>query len=59
MKLVSRFEAATRSTDELHGLLREAQLAFAAAPRSSQKRREVLDSIRNIENELAVRPPGL
>jgi hypothetical protein len=43
----------------LHGLLREAQLAFAAAPRSSQDRREVLDSIRNIEDELAIRPPGL
>jgi len=33
-------------------------LAFAAAPRGSQERRDVLESIRNIENELAVRPPG-
>jgi hypothetical protein len=59
MKLVSRFEAASRSTAELHGLLREAMLAFAAAPRSSQARRDALVSIRNIENELAMRPPGL
>ncbi|MCF3932870.1 hypothetical protein L1787_05505 [Acuticoccus sp. M5D2P5] len=59
MKLVSRFEAASLSTGALHGLLGEALLAFAAAPRSSQERREVLASIRNIENELAVRPPGL
>lgn len=59
MKLVSRFEAATRSTAELHGLLGQAQLAYAAAPRSSQERRDALVSIRNIENELAIRPPGL
>jgi hypothetical protein len=58
MKLVSRFEAATCSTAELHGLLGESQLAFAAAPRGSQERRDVLESIRNIENELAARPPG-
>ncbi|WP_041544910.1 MULTISPECIES: hypothetical protein [Chelativorans] len=59
MKLVSRFEAASRSTAELNGLLGEAMLAFAAAPRSSQERRDALASIRNIENELAIRPPGL
>lgn len=59
MKLVSRFEAATLSTGELHGLLGEAMLAFAAAPRCSQERRAVLESIRTIENELAIRPPGL
>lgn len=58
MKLVSRFEAASLGTAELHGLLSEAMLAFAAAPRGSQERRDVLESIRNIENELAVRPPG-
>jgi hypothetical protein len=59
MKLVSRFEAATCSTAELHGLLGQAQLAFAAAPRASQERRDVLESIRNIESELATRAPGL
>lgn len=59
MKLVSRFEAASLSTAELHGLLGQALLAFAVAPRSSQERRDVLESIHNIENELAVRPPGL
>jgi hypothetical protein len=59
MKLVSRFEAASRSTAELNGLLREAMLAFATAPRSSQERRDALTTIRNIENELAIRPPGL
>ncbi|TPE46480.1 hypothetical protein [Amaricoccus solimangrovi] len=57
MKLVSRFEAASCSTAELHGLLGEALRAFAVAPRGSQERRDVLESIRNIENELAIRPP--
>ena len=59
MKRVSRFEAASLSTAELSGLLSEALRAFAVAPRGSQERRDVLDSIRNIENELATRAPGL
>lgn len=58
MKLISRFEAATRSTVELYGLLGQAQLAFANAPRGSDDRRDALESIRNIENELATRAPG-
>lgn len=57
MKLVSRFEAASRSTAELHGLLAEAFNAFANAPRSSQARRDALQSMRNIEDELAMRLP--
>jgi len=59
MKLVSRFEAASRNTAELHGLLNEALRAFTAAARGSQERRDALESIRNIEDELAVRAPGL
>lgn len=59
MTLVSRFEAASRSTAELHGLLAEAFNAFAAAPRGSQERRDALASMRNIEDELAARRPGL
>ena len=59
MKLVSRFEAASRSTAELHGLLAEAFNAFASAPRSSQERRDAVASMRNIEDELAARGPGL
>ncbi len=58
MKFVSRFEAATCSSAELHGLLGLAQLAFAAAQRGSQERRDVLETIRNIENELATRAPS-
>lgn len=59
MKLVSRFEAASRSTAELHGLLTEAFNAFAIAPRGSYERRHALLSMRNIEDELAARAPKL
>ena len=59
MTLVSRFEAASRSTAELHGLLAEAFNAFVAAPRGSQERRDALQSMHNIENELVTRAPGL
>ena len=48
MKLVTRFEAASRSTAELHGLLREAFNAFAAAPRGSIERDNALASMHNI-----------
>ena len=58
MKLVSRFEAASRSTAELHGLLRQAFNAFAAAPRGSEDRRNALASMRNIEAELSCRRPS-
>lgn len=57
MKLVSRFDAAKRSTIELHGLLGAALIAFANAARGSQERRAAQESIRNIENELAKRSP--
>ena len=57
MKLVSRFEAASRSTAELHGLYKEAFNAFAAAPRGSEERRTALSSLENIEIELASRTP--
>jgi len=59
MKLVTRFEAASRSTADLHGLLREAFNAFAAAPRGSEERRIALASMEAIEAELASRQPGL
>ena len=59
MKLVTRFEAASRSTAELHGLLAEAFNACASVPRSSQERRDALATMRNIEDELACRRPGL
>ncbi|MEO9827649.1 MAG: hypothetical protein ABJF50_24905 [Paracoccaceae bacterium] len=57
MKIISQFEAATRSTTELHGLFKEAFSAFAAAPRGSEERRHALNSLENIEAELASRTP--
>ena len=57
MKLISRFEAATRRTFELYGLRKEAFIAFSAAPRGSQQQRNALTSMRNIERELASRLP--
>ena len=58
MTLLTRFEAATRSTTELYGLRREAFIAFAAAPRGSQAQRDALTSMRSIEAELASRVPA-
>lgn len=59
MKLISRFEAASRSTAELHGLLTKAFTAFAAAPRGSEQRRDALASMPNIEDELETRTPSI
>ena len=58
MKLLTRSEAAKRSTVELYGLRRAAFFAFTAAARGSQEQRNALSSMRNIEAELAIRPPG-
>ncbi|MCR9196527.1 MAG: hypothetical protein NXH88_17445 [Hyphomonas sp.] len=58
MKLITRFEAATLSTVQLYGLRKEAFIAFAAAPRDSHEQRNALASMRNVEAELAIRPPG-
>ena len=58
MKLVSRFEAATRSTAELFSLRKEAFIAFSAAARGSQEQRDALASMKSIERELAKRSPS-
>lgn len=58
MKLISCFDAATRSTAELFCLRKEAFIAFSAAPRGSQEQRNAFASMRNIERELASRSPA-
>jgi hypothetical protein len=58
MKLVSKFQAATLGTAELFGLRKEAFIAFAAAPRGSQKQRDALATMFVVENELAKRSPA-
>ena len=59
MKLITKFQAATQSTPELHALYREAFNTFAHAKRGSIERTNARGSLQNIEAELAVRPPGL
>ena len=55
MRLVTCFEAASRTTAELHGLYKEAFNAAATAKPGSQELANALQSLRNIEAELAVR----
>ena len=55
MKLITRFDAASRSTPELLALHTETLRAFTSAARGSQERRDALASLHNIECELAVR----
>lgn len=55
MKLVTRFELATKNDNELRGLLREAFNTLAGSEPYSQQRRNALASIENIQNELASR----
>ncbi|WP_340149021.1 hypothetical protein [uncultured Sneathiella sp.] len=59
MKLITRFEAASRSTAELHALYREAFNSAASAQCGSQERDNALASLHSIKAELAVRSPGL
>jgi hypothetical protein len=56
MKLITRFELASKSIGELHALHREALKAFAAAARGTQERRDALVSVANLESEIRSRP---
>lgn len=55
MKLVCKFELATKSKNELHGLLREAFNELAKSEFGSHERQNALASIENIQNELTCR----
>lgn len=57
MKLLSRFELASKPISELHALHREALKAFARAARGTQERRDALATIANIEGAIAARSP--
>jgi hypothetical protein len=56
MKLLTRFELASKSTGELHALHREALKVFNAAARGTQERRDVLEMLANLETEIQSRP---
>lgn len=55
MKLLTRFELASKSTSELHALHTDALEAFYAASRGSQERRDALASLTNLEAEIRLR----
>lgn len=56
MKLVTRFELATRSTRELHALIRVLFNELANSAPESAERRNALASLENVHAELACRP---
>lgn len=56
MKLLTRFELASKRTSELDALHREALKAFNAATRGTQERRDALATLANLEAELSLRP---
>ena len=58
MKLITRYEAARLSLEDLQGLFKQAFNAVANAPRGSQERANALNSLETIERELSTRGPG-
>ena len=55
MKLITRFELATKNTHELHALFRKVSNELAASTAHSHKRRNALVSLENVQRELAER----
>ena len=53
MKLITRFELATKSGDELHALLRHAFNELAKSKLYSHEQRNALASIENIQREIS------
>lgn len=58
MKLVTRFELASKSKGELHALLCNIFNTLACSRLSAPERRNALASLENILSELGVRPPS-
>ena len=56
MKLITRFELASRPTRELHALKRELFNALARTAPDSHERRIALASLENVQAELSIRP---
>lgn len=55
MKLITRFELAAKSKNELHAILREAFNELARSEYGTYQRNNALASIENIQNELSLR----
>ena len=58
MRLITRFELASRSRAELHALFRQATLELTRSEANSPERRTALASLETIEAELRSRMPG-
>lgn len=52
MKLITRFELASKSTLELHALYREVFNALVRSGRETAERRNCLASLENIQREI-------
>lgn len=55
MRLITKFELATKSENEIRGLLRETFNKLAKSEIGSQERQSILASIENIQTELYFR----
>ena len=55
MRLITRFELASRSRAELHALFRQVTLELTRSAANSAERRNAIASLETIEAELACR----
>lgn len=55
MKLITRFELASRSTDELHTLYRDTFNALCRCKPHSAEQRTCLTSLKNLKDEIDAR----
>ena len=58
MKLITRFELASRPKGELYALRRAMFNPLARSLRGSAERRNALVSLENLDAEIAARPPA-
>jgi hypothetical protein len=57
MRLITRFELATKNENELHALLRNVFNELTRSEADTHQRRNALASIENIQREIASRAP--
>nr|WP_281719401.1 hypothetical protein [Nitrosomonas nitrosa] len=57
MKLITRFELASRITNELHSLYRDIFNALCHCRPHSAEQRSCLASLKNLEDEIKLRVP--
>lgn len=57
MKLITRFELASRSTNELHSLYRDTFNELCRCRPHSAEQRTCVASLKNLEDEIRLRAP--